>query len=314
MSEKITMLSHIVPPLQDGWSLRAVLLTGMGLSRKLLTRLKTVEHAILVDGHGRWMHEKMCVGEQIEVRLPVEQSNDILPQPLKLEILHEDEHLLLVNKPAGQIVHPTHGHYINTLANGVVHYWMEQGVRHRFRPIHRLDQDTSGVLAIAKNAYAHQYISEQFQKGQVSKTYIALVHGELSPQQGTIDAPIDRNPDEPHVRMVLTGGAASITHYEVSERLGVATLVRLRPITGRTHQLRVHMKHIGHPIVGDPLYGVTERIDPYCEIIQRQALHANKLTFIHPGLKESVTYEAPLPADMLQLVDAIRAYSDADQK
>jgi len=306
MSEKITMLSHIVPPSQDGWSLRAVLLTGMGLSRKLLTRLKTVEQAILVDGHGRWMHEKMCVGELIEVRLPIEQSNDILPQPLELQILHEDEHLLLVNKPAGQIVHPTHGHYINTLANGVVHYWMEQGVRHRFRPIHRLDQDTSGVLAVAKNAYAHQFISEQFQMGQVSKTYIAIVHGDMSIEQGTIDAPIDRNPDEPHVRMVLPGGASSVTHYEVAERLCAATLVRLRPITGRTHQLRVHMQHIGHPIVGDPLYGMIEQGDSTRAIIHRQALHAHVLTFIHPGSKQSVTYQAPIPADMRRLVDAMR--------
>jgi 23S rRNA pseudouridine1911/1915/1917 synthase len=301
-----TMIAYTVPQEQEGWRLRAVLLTGIGLSRKLLTRLKTSSSAITVNGEPRWLHEPMFVGDTVHIRLPLEQSSDILPQPMDLDIVHEDEHLLIVNKPWGLIVHPTHGHYINTLANGVVYYWQQQGVRHRFRPVHRLDQDTSGVLAIAKNAYAHQFISEQFQLGRVQKTYIAIVYGRLHNDQGTIDAPIDRSPENPHVRMVLSGGAASVTNYEVIERIGEATIVRLRPVTGRTHQIRVHMQYIGHPLIGDSLY-VRKHDNPFSATMGRQALHAQTLCFTHPGSKQIVCYEAQLPQDMQQLIVDLRS-------
>lgn len=301
-----TLLTHTVPPEQDGWRLRSVLLTGMGLSRKLLVRLRGIEGSIRVNGSTDLLYRPLRAGDEVEVKLPVEQSESILPQPMDIEVIHEDEHLLIVNKPWGLIVHPTSGHYINTLANGIVHYWQEKGERFRFRPIHRLDQDTSGVLAVAKNGYAHQYVSEQFQEGQVQKTYIAVVYRRLAHDRGTIEGPIDRDAVNPHVRVVTPAGAPSTTHYEVAERLDGATVVRVKPVTGRTHQIRVHMKHIGHPLIGDGLY-IDPAIPPAPHLpAERQALHASTLSFVHPGSKERVTYEAPLTQDLEKLITFLR--------
>lgn len=302
-----TTLTHTVPPEQDGWRLRSVLLTGMGLSRKLLTRLRGIEGAIKVNGAYDVLYHPLRTGDIVEVTLPIEVSDTILPQPMDIEVIHEDEHLLIVNKPWGRIVHPTHGHYINTLANGVVHYWEAKGERHKFRPIHRLDQDTSGVIAIAKNGYSHQYVSEQFQEGRVRKTYVAVVYGVMAQDAGTVEGPIDRDADEPHVRVVSPTGAPSTTHYEVIERLPAATVVRVKPVTGRTHQIRVHMKHIGHPLVGDALYIDHRNHPPRVVPIRRQALHAATLSFEHPGTKERATYEAPLTDDMQELITYMRS-------
>lgn len=301
-----TTLRHVVPPEQDGWRLRSVLLTGMGLSRKLLVRQRGIEGSITVNGQSDVLYRPIRTGDVIEVTLPLEESESILPQPIPFDMLYEDEHLLIVNKPAGIIVHPTSGHYIGTLANGIVHYWREKGESYRFRPIHRLDQDTSGVLAVAKNGYAHQFVSEQFQEGQVRKSYLAVVLGRPEQDAGTVEGPIDRDPDEPHVRIVTPEGAPSTTHYEVVERYAQAALVRVRPVTGRTHQIRVHMKHIGHPLVGDELYVDEERFPPRIWPILRQALHAETLSFVHPGTKERVLYEAPPAPDLAELIRRLR--------
>jgi 23S rRNA pseudouridine1911/1915/1917 synthase len=301
-----TTLRYTVPAEQDGWRLRAVLLTGMGLSRKLLIRLRGVENAIRVNGGMNVLYEPMRTGDTVEVTLPVEFSEDILPQPMDIDVIDEDEHLLIVNKPWGRIVHPTTGHYTNTLANGIVHRWLERGERFRFRPIHRLDQDTSGVLAVAKNGYAHQYVSDQFQEGRVQKTYIAVVYGHVIQDQGTVEGPIDRDPEEPHKRIVIPTGAPSTTHYEVIERLSGATVVRVKPVTGRTHQIRVHMKHIGHTLIGDHFYLEPAFQPPWPVPIERQALHAETLSFEHPGTKAIVTYEAPLTDDIQQLIAYLR--------
>ncbi|HZG55208.1 RluA family pseudouridine synthase [Paenibacillus sp.] len=305
-----TTLRHVVPPEQDGWRLRSVLLTGMGLSRKLLVRQRGLEGSIRVNGQSDVLYRPMRTGDVIEVTLPVEESESILPQPIPFEILHEDEHLLIVNKPWGLIVHPTSGHYTGTLANGIVHYWREKGESYRFRPIHRLDQDTSGVLAVAKNGYAHQFVSEQFQEGQVRKSYLAVVYGRVAQDAGTVEGPIDRDPDEPHVRIVTPAGAPSTTHYEVVERFRDTTLVRVKPVTGRTHQIRVHMKHIGHPLVGDELYIDAERYPPRPVPIRRQALHAETLSFVHPDTKRRATYEAPPTPDLQELIAYYRAEGD----
>lgn len=300
-----TILIYVVPPEQDGWKLRSVLLTGMKLSRKLLVRLKGMDRAVTVNGAEPIFHVPIHAGDRIEVRLPEETSEDILPQPIPIEIISEDEHLFIINKPWGRIVHPTSGHYVNTVANGVVHLWQQRGDRHRFRPIHRLDQDTSGVLAIAKNAYAHQYVSEQFQSGRVSKTYIAIVHGLVAEDFGTIDGPIDRDATNPHVRIVTPEGYPSVTHYEVLERLAGASVVKVKPVTGRTHQIRVHMTHIGHPLVGDSFYSLPDRYPPFAGM-GRQALHAATLSFRHPGTGDRVEYEAPQPDDIRECIEALR--------
>ncbi|MCS7460814.1 RluA family pseudouridine synthase [Paenibacillus doosanensis] len=327
-------LTYHVSQEEDGILLKTILQSRMHLSRKLLSRLKLTEQGITVNGERQYISIRVREGDLVEVRMLKEESDDILPQPLPLDILHEDEQLLVLNKAAGMIVHPTHGHYVNTLANGVVHYWQQQGKSYRFRPIHRLDQETSGTLAVAKNPFVHQQVSEQMQAHQVKKEYIALVHGVMEDDQGTVNEPIDRDPDQPHIRIVTPSGYAAVTHYRVERRFREATMVRLWLETGRTHQIRVHMKHLGHPLLGDKLYLLGEptaavQTDADTETarsegsavsgglggagasawgLDRHALHACTLGFVHPGTKRWIEFEAPLPDDLTRCVERLEEF------
>ena len=298
------LFSYTVPPQQDGWLLKTVLRNGLHLSRKLLTQLKKTDQGILVNGRKEKVNIFVKAGDRIEVYLPEEGSEHILPQPIPFQRIFEDDHLLIVNKAAGMIVHPTKGHYTHTLANGVVYYWQQKGEHCRFHPVHRLDQDTSGVLAIAKNAYAHQRIAEQMKANQVIKEYLALVYGKPPEQAGTIDAPIDIDPLDRRRRTVSRKGYPSVTHYRVVEEYGQISLVRLRLETGRTHQIRVHMKHVGCPLVGDKVYGPDADHDtiPNPVRMNRHALHSCRLAFCHPVTGEWLEFAACLPDDMKQLI------------
>ncbi|MNO36412.1 Ribosomal large subunit pseudouridine synthase D [compost metagenome] len=292
---------------EDGWLLKTVLQRKLGVSRKLLSRIKLTERGVMLNGERVYISEKVKNGDLVAISLEQESSDDILPQPISFEILHEDAALLIVNKAPGIIVHPTHGHYTETLANGVVHYWKEKGEAFRFRPVHRLDQETSGVIAIAKNAYIHQHISGQLIAGEVSKRYVALVHGCPDLQDGSIDGPIDRDPDEPHRRIVTEAGYPALTFYKVRCSTEQASLVELRLGTGRTHQIRVHMTSIGHPLIGDKMYQV-EGITDSSELnsyITRQSLHAYELGFKHPLTGKHFTFTAPLPEDMRLLMSKL---------
>jgi 23S rRNA pseudouridine1911/1915/1917 synthase len=290
----------------------------------------------MLNGERVYISVRVSAGDTVEIRMEQETSEDILPQDIPFDILYEDEHLLVVNKAAGIIVHPTHGHYTETLANGVVHYWARKGEQYRFRPVHRLDQETSGVLVIAKNPYSHQHISEQMIAGTVDKRYAAFVHGVPAAAAGDIDGPIDRDPAEPHRRIVTPDGYPSLTRYEVKEVFpgGPAARVELKLESGRTHQIRVHMGSIGCTLIGDrmyrhPLYSKAEKcLEAGGELapeereafaraaeldasIPRQALHAVRLSFRHPlGLKELV-FEAPLPPDMALLEQKLRLEAGA---
>lgn len=301
-------LTYIVTPSEEGWLLRTVLRQKLGISRKLLSRLKLTEEGITVNGVRQYTNVAVKQGDVIRVSMERERSTDILPQKLPFRILFEDDHLLIVDKPAGMIVHPTHGHYTDTLANAVVYHWQETGRQHRFRPVHRLDQETSGVLAVAKNPYAQQMIALQMQAGGVVKEYTALVYGSLPAASGTIDGPIDRDPLEPHIRVVTPEGYPAVTHYWLEESFGAASRVRLRLETGRTHQIRVHMQHIGCPLIGDKLY---RRLDGGAEqpnfegFIGRQALHASRLSFDHPVSGEKLDFIAELPVDMALLLNRL---------
>ncbi|WP_282937104.1 RluA family pseudouridine synthase [Paenibacillus sp. RC67] len=295
---------------EEGFILKTILQNRMHLSRKLLSRLKLTEQGITVNGERQYISVRVHEGDVIEVRMLQEESEDILPQDLPISILYEDEHLLVLNKAAGMIVHPTHGHYVNTLANGVVYYWQQKGQSFRFRPIHRLDQETSGTLAVAKNPFVHQQVSEQMQAHQVKKEYIALVYGVMEEEEGTVNEPIDRDPEQPHIRIVTETGYPAVTHYKVERRFKEATMVRLRLETGRTHQIRVHMKHLGHPLLGDKMYKlseVKEAEEAASEPSQvygldRHALHACMLGFIHPSTKQWIEFHAPIPEDMEQCI------------
>lgn len=297
---------------EDGWLLKTVLQRRLGVSRKLLSRIKLTERGVMLNGERVYISVPVKAGDTVSVSLEQEESEDILPQPIPFEIVFEDSALLIVNKAPGMIVHPTHGHYTDTLANGVVHYWREKGEKVRFRPVHRLDQETSGLIAIAKNAYIHQHISEQLIAGTVTKKYVALVHGCPVPAEGAVDGPIDRDPLEPHRRIVTETGYPALTRYAVSECYGSASLAELRLETGRTHQIRVHMTSIGHPLIGDKLYtwndapgrsGIAKpaEADGLDQSIGRQALHAGELGFKHPLTGEEMLFRAPLPGDMEEL-------------
>ena len=306
MSEYLAPIAYRVPADDEGLTVHAILRQRLKLSRTLVARLKMTECGIMLNGRRVYTSAPVIAGDLVEARMERESSDDILPEPLRIDVLYEDEYLLIVNKAAGMIVHPTHGHYTGTLANGVVHYWQARGERVRFRPIHRLDQFTSGVLAIAKNPYVHQHVSEQMKRWTVDKSYIAFVHGAPEPEAGTIDAPIDRDRDNPHVRVVTADGYAARTAYTTVRRYAScsAAAVRLRLETGRTHQIRVHMKHIGCPLIGDPMYGPGQPSDDerlVHGLLDRQALHAERLAFVHPASGERVCYDAPLPDDLAEL-------------
>ncbi|MBO7744700.1 RluA family pseudouridine synthase [Paenibacillus sp. MWE-103] len=324
-----------------GKTVRAVLDRRLGVSRKLLSRLKLTEHGITVNGVRVYTNDRVAAGDLLELRMEREESDDILPEPMALDIVYEDDDLFVVNKPPGVIVHPTHGHYTGTLANGVVHHWRERGERVRFRPIHRLDEDTSGLVAIAKTAYVHQQLSEQLQRGEVDKRYRAYVYGRPAEAAAAIDEPIDRDEADPHLRVVRPDGYPSVTRYETEAVFGggAAAKVNLKLETGRTHQIRVHMKHIGCPLIGDKLYGYAGRAADEAEgeadsareagdsavpaaaraasaeapssaavlesAIERQALHAAMLAFTHPITRERMSFEASLPDDLRRLEAAL---------
>jgi 23S rRNA pseudouridine1911/1915/1917 synthase len=294
-------ITWTVTEAEDGWELKRVLRDRLGLSRRLLNRLKRVERGITVNGVRQFADWKVRAGDVIAVRMEEEVSEDIAPEPLPLDILYEDDHLLVVNKPPGLVVHPTKGHYSGTLANGVIHYWLSKGERHRFRPVHRLDQETSGVLAVAKNPYAHQRIAEQMIAKAVDKRYAAIVHGVPDPAAGCVNAPIARDPAAPHIRIVTPDGQEAITHYETIRSYRRAAWVSLALETGRTHQIRVHMKHIGHPLIGDRMYGDPAADARLAPVTARQALHAEKLAFEHPVTLRPMEFTAPWPPDMRAL-------------
>lgn len=302
MTEYYKPIQYTVTAEEDGWIVKNVLQKKLGISRKLLSRIKLTEHGVMLNGERVYISASVTTGDNIAISLQKETSDDILPQNISFDIVYEDESILIINKAAGIIVHPTHGHYTDTLANAVVFYWNEKGEKYRFRPVHRLDQYTSGLIAIAKNAYVHQHISEQMIAGGVLKKYNALVYGTLEQQSGIIDGPIDRDPEDPHLRVVTPDGYPALTKYSLKEQYKEAALVELQLGTGRTHQIRVHMLSIGHPLIGDEMYyDPTKQQEELEKLMGRQALHACELGFVHPITGDEMLFQAPLPLDMVQL-------------
>ncbi|GFR38582.1 RNA pseudouridine synthase [Insulibacter thermoxylanivorax] len=305
-------LRYIAGPEDEDVKLRTILRQRLQVSRRLMTKLKFIEGGITVNGARLYMDAKLKPGDVVELRLPVETSETIEPQPMELDILYEDDYLLAVNKPAGIIVHPTLGHDRDTLANGVMYYWQQRGESYRFRPVHRLDEETSGVVVIAKNAYVHERISQQLQEHTVQKIYIAYVHGILERSSDVISAPIDRDPENPHIRIVTESGYPAVTAYEVLRTFAHASQVRLSLKTGRTHQIRVHMRWLGHPLIGDRMYALPEYDDePYRALLPGQALHAQKIVLRHPIHDEDIQIEAPLPAELLRLQSMLEQGADS---
>lgn len=313
-------LVAVVGEAEHGKTVRTVLERKLGVSRKLLSQVKQTEHGLTVNEVRAYTTAPVAQGDIIRVRMEREISEDILPQSIPLQIVYEDEDLLIVNKPAGMIVHPTHGHYTGTMANGVVYHWQQKGEQVRFRPVHRLDEETSGLVAIAKTSYVHQQLSEQMQAGTILKLYRAYVYGSPEPVSGTVNEPIDRDPDEPHIRIVTPEGYPSVTHYDTAATFrfedgrSAAAAVRLKLETGRTHQIRVHMKHIGCPLIGDKMYGPKKAaVEEWEAAAGRQALHAETLGFTHPIKRIWMEWQAALPPELMRLEQTLLSLHGIDK-
>lgn len=269
-------------------------LRQFGFSRHLLTSMKADACALRINGVPVRGNALLHPGDLLQVCIPTEQiSEKILPVPMDLKILYEDADVLVVNKEADMPVHPSAGNYENTLANGVSDYFSQKGEPFIFRCINRLDRDTTGALILAKNQLSAGILSAQMKRREIRRTYLALVEGEL-PEKGTVCAPVRRVEGSTIERCVdLEQGEKAITHYERLDYRGGLSLAELHLETGRTHQIRVHMKYIGHPLPGDFLY------HPVYDRIKRQPLHSFQLEFVHPVSKKPMLFTAPVPSDMM---------------
>jgi len=248
---------------------------------------------------------KLAAGDRIAVDPPEAEDAEIEPEDIPLDIAYEDADVIVINKPRGMVVHPALGHRTGTVVNALMYHCKDlSGINGVMRPgiVHRIDKDTSGLIMAAKNDLAHASLAEQLKAHTVIRKYVALVHGNMPHDQGTVDAPIGRDPqDRKMFTVTAKGGKESVTHFAVLERLDDYTLLELRLETGRTHQIRVHMKYIGYPLAGDPIYGRAKTIP-----LNGQALHAAMLGFDHPRTGEPMLFEAPIPADMEEILHNLR--------
>ncbi|HLF95793.1 MAG TPA: 23S rRNA pseudouridine(1911/1915/1917) synthase RluD [Methylococcaceae bacterium] len=268
---------------------------------------------VTLDGRQPRAKEKVAGGETVTLTAHFEDVVDDAPQEIPLEIVHEDEDLLIVNKPAGLVVHPAAGHRDGTLVNALLHHAPELARLPRSGIVHRIDKDTSGLLMVARSIPAHKILVERLQARKIEREYLAIAHGRMT-AGGTVDAPIGRHPTDRKRFAVREGGREAVTHYRVVERFALHTLLRLKLETGRTHQIRVHLAHIRHPLVGDPAYGGRPRLPAgaSAELVEtlqafrRQALHAARLGLAHPATGELMAWEAPLPEDMEHLLAVLR--------
>ncbi|UWP59837.1 RluA family pseudouridine synthase [Ruminococcus gauvreauii] len=290
------ILTYPVTAAEAGMSIGEYL-QSRGYSRHLIIHLKQTPLGLHIGGRKVMTSHRLSAGETLTVQIIEEQSSEkIPPSHLPLSIVYEDDDLLILNKPADMPVHPSLGNYENTLANGIAYYYQGQGLPFVFRCINRLDRDTTGLLILAKNMLSAAVLSRQMKERKISRTYLALVRGNPEPSSGTIDAPIARIPGSVLERRVSPDGESAVTHYQVRKQLLSSALVELHLETGRTHQIRVHMKHIGHPLLGDFLY------HPKDSSLSRQALHSYSLRFIHPITGCELFFHAPLPPDMQEYI------------
>lgn len=303
--------TYVVTPQDGDMTVKQVLKRRMGFSSRLLRRLKT-EGKVMRNGMEVRLFADVIEGDVIQAELPEEKCS-FIPQDIPIEAVYEDEDMVVINKQPGVVTHPTKGHPVGTIANGLMRYMEQTGHSFKIRFVNRLDMDTSGLLIVAKNSHCQDSMMKQMQQDKVEKTYMAVVHGVIREDHVTVDLPTGRPDPDDVRRWVMEDGYPSVTHYHVLERFeipkaedGGYTLIKLRLETGRTHQIRVHMAYTGHPLVGDTLYG---HADP--DLIGRQALHAASLTFFQPVSSEVILCEAKLPEDMETALERLREMSRA---
>ena len=276
-----------------------------GLTRSQATRL--IESGeVAVNGRAVSKSYKLAGGEDVAVTLPEPEPVEAVPQDIPLDVVYEDADVIVVNKPSGMVVHPAPGHPDGTLVNALLYHCAGtlSGIGGALRPgiVHRIDRDTSGLIIAAKNDAAHQYLSAQLADHTLARTYECIVVGALREDRGTVDAPIARHPTGRKRMAVVAGGREAVTHWEVIARYPGYTHVRCRLETGRTHQIRVHMAYIGHPILGDTVYGAKKEVPG----LTGQCLHAVGLRFLHPRTHEVVELSCPLPDEFTRMLQKIR--------
>ena len=275
------------------------------MTRSQATRL--IESGeVAVNGRAVGKSYKLAGGEDIAVTLPEPEPVEAVPQDIPLDVVYEDADVIVVNKPSGMVVHPAPGHPDGTLVNALLYHCAGtlSGIGGALRPgiVHRIDRDTSGLIIAAKNDAAHQYLSAQLADHTLARTYECIVVGALREDRGTVDAPIARHPTDRKRMAVVAGGREAVTHWEVIARYPGYTHVRCRLETGRTHQIRVHMAYIGHPILGDTVYGAKKEVPG----LTGQCLHAVGLRFLHPRTHEVVELSCPLPDEFTRMLQKIR--------
>ncbi len=274
------------------------------LSRAMAQRLIKAGE-VTVNGRPSKPSYRVQVGDEIVVRVPIEMPAPVVPENIPLDVIYEDDALLVVNKPAGMVVHPAYGHASGTLVNAVLAHCpqiADVGGPDRAGVVHRLDKDTSGLILIAKDDVTRAALQRQFKRRQVAKTYLALVEGQMQPREGVVEAPVGRDKRQRKKMAVVRSGREARTLYRAIEYFANYTLLEVRPHTGRTHQVRVHLSWLGYPIVGDAVYGRhRQRL-----LRGRHFLHAARIRFSHPATSEEVEFEAPLPPKLATVLDQLR--------
>lgn len=267
------------------------------LSDRLITKLKKA-NKIYLNSLPTYTKKSVTVGDTVSVLIDFEEDNsNIVASNIPLNIIYEDDYLLVINKPANIAIHPSILHFDNSLSNGVKFYFDKLGLKKKIRIVNRLDRNTSGIVVFAKNEYIQECLIKQMKTKELKKEYLAIAKGILESKSGTLNFPIARKEGSIIERTVSSDGDSAITHYDVVKEFNNLSLVHIVLETGRTHQIRVHFSYIGHPILGDTLYGSPSKL------INRQALHSYKLTFIHPVTKKVVSLEAPLPNDIKNIIN-----------
>ncbi|MEQ2877420.1 RluA family pseudouridine synthase [Enterococcus asini] len=262
------------------------------------------DERVMVNGTTVKANYKVKAGDQVTIAVPEPTVLELTPENIPLEIVYEDEDVAVVNKPQGMVVHPSAGHPNGTLVNALLFHMQDlSSINDVIRPgiVHRIDKDTSGLLMIAKNDFAHESLAKQLKEKTSLRKYVALVHGVIPHEKGVIDAPIGRSKTDRKMQAVIEEGKPAVTHFQVLERFADFTLVELQLETGRTHQIRVHMKYIGYPLAGDPVYGPKKTLPG-----KGQFLHAQVLGFEHPRTGEFLTFTAPLPEVFQKTLEKLR--------
>ena len=292
-------LTYTIPEESAGMRVEQFL-KRKGYSRQNITEIKRMPKSVILNGLHVYLRDPIAAGDYLEIRICENDSSEkIPPVKLPLDIVYEDEDIIVINKPAGMPIHPSMQNYTNSMANALAWYYKEQGKPFIFRCSNRLDRDTSGLTVVAKHLVSASILSSMVSRKEVHREYLAIVSGHITPESGTIDAPLTRKPGVLIERMVdFEHGERAVTHYRLIKKLKEHSLVSLQLETGRTHQIRIHMKYLGYPLIGDYLY------NPDMELIGRQALHSHKLKFRHPVTGEEMMFVAEMPEDMRRVENA----------